>query len=117
MTRAFSYEQWFTADDLADRVASTSFVAALPPVEREELLVRVRALVARPARAVPVPLQDGRSHRPSNEGSRLERGGYLERGMALPAALSYNETQGSGRWQRRPFGRERARTGGAPEES
>jgi SAM-dependent methyltransferase len=45
MTRAFPYEQWFTADDLAARVASTSFVAALPPLEREELLVRVRALV------------------------------------------------------------------------
>jgi SAM-dependent methyltransferase len=41
---AFTYEQQFTTDDLCDRVASTSFVAALPPVEREELLVRVRAL-------------------------------------------------------------------------
>jgi SAM-dependent methyltransferase len=44
MSRSFPYVQWFTADDLAARVASTSFVAALPPVEREELLVRVRAL-------------------------------------------------------------------------
>lgn len=42
--REFGYEQQFTADDLCDRVASTSFVAALPPVDREELLVRVRAL-------------------------------------------------------------------------
>jgi SAM-dependent methyltransferase len=41
---AFTYEQQFTTDDLCDRVASTSFVAALPPVDREELLVRVRAL-------------------------------------------------------------------------
>lgn len=41
---SFAYEQWFTTDDLCDRVASTSFVAAMSPVEREELLVRVRAL-------------------------------------------------------------------------
>jgi SAM-dependent methyltransferase len=40
----FKYEQRFTTDDLCDRVASTSFVAALSPVEREELLVRIRAL-------------------------------------------------------------------------
>jgi SAM-dependent methyltransferase len=40
----FKYEQLFTTDDLCDRVASTSFVAALPPVDRDELLVRVRAL-------------------------------------------------------------------------
>jgi SAM-dependent methyltransferase len=40
----FAYEQQFTTDDLCDRVASTSFVAALPRVDREELLVRVRAL-------------------------------------------------------------------------
>ncbi|MDX6476220.1 MAG: hypothetical protein QOH95_1731 [Gaiellaceae bacterium] len=42
--RVFDYEQWYTTDDLCGRVASTSFVATLPPVEREELLVRVRAL-------------------------------------------------------------------------
>jgi SAM-dependent methyltransferase len=41
----FRYEQRFTTDDLCDRVASTSFVAAMAPVERDELLVRVRALV------------------------------------------------------------------------
>jgi SAM-dependent methyltransferase len=40
----FAIEQRFTTDDLCDRVASTSFVAALPAVDREELLVRVRAL-------------------------------------------------------------------------
>jgi SAM-dependent methyltransferase len=40
----FAYQQQFTTDDLCDRVASTSFVAALRPVDREELLVRVRAL-------------------------------------------------------------------------
>jgi ubiquinone/menaquinone biosynthesis C-methylase UbiE len=40
----FPYEQRFTVDDLCDRVASTSFVGAMAPVDREELLVRVRAL-------------------------------------------------------------------------
>jgi hypothetical protein len=40
----FEYEQQFTTDDLCDRVASTSFVAALAPVDRNELLTRVRAL-------------------------------------------------------------------------
>jgi SAM-dependent methyltransferase len=40
----FSYEQRFTTDDLCDRVASTSFVAAMSTLDREELLVRVRAL-------------------------------------------------------------------------
>jgi SAM-dependent methyltransferase len=42
--REFGYEQRFTTDDLCDRVASTSFVATLSPLDREELLVRVRAL-------------------------------------------------------------------------
>ena len=40
----FRYEQRFTTADLCDRVLSTSFVASLDEVEREELLVRVRAL-------------------------------------------------------------------------
>lgn len=44
VTGNFSYEQQFTTEDLCDRVASTSFVAAMSAVEREELLVRVRAL-------------------------------------------------------------------------
>jgi SAM-dependent methyltransferase len=43
--RRFPFAQQFTADDLADRVGSTSFVAAMRPEEREELLVSVRALV------------------------------------------------------------------------
>jgi SAM-dependent methyltransferase len=42
----FRYAQQFTAEDLCDRVASTSFVATMTPVDREELLVRVRALAA-----------------------------------------------------------------------
>jgi len=43
--REFRLEQRFTADDLCARVASTSFVAAMPPGEREGLLGRVRELV------------------------------------------------------------------------
>ena len=43
--RHFRLEQRFTADDLCARVASTSFVAAMPPVERDALLARVRAIV------------------------------------------------------------------------
>jgi ubiquinone/menaquinone biosynthesis C-methylase UbiE len=41
---SFGYDQQLTADDVCGRVESTSFVAAMPPVAREELLVRVRAL-------------------------------------------------------------------------
>jgi SAM-dependent methyltransferase len=42
--RSFRFEQQFTVDGLCDRVASTSVVAVLPPVDREELMVRIRAL-------------------------------------------------------------------------
>jgi SAM-dependent methyltransferase len=42
--RSFRFEQQFTTDGLCDRVASTSVVAVLPPVDREELMVRIRAL-------------------------------------------------------------------------
>jgi SAM-dependent methyltransferase len=42
--RTFRYEQLFTTDDLCDRVSSTSYVATLSPVERDALLVHVRAL-------------------------------------------------------------------------
>jgi ubiquinone/menaquinone biosynthesis C-methylase UbiE len=42
--RRFGYAQHLTADELVDRVHSTSFVAAMQPLERDELLVRVRAL-------------------------------------------------------------------------
>ena len=52
---AFTYEQQFTTDDLCDRVASTSFVAALPAVDREELLVRVRALTYGVSEPFPFP--------------------------------------------------------------
>jgi SAM-dependent methyltransferase len=40
----FRISQEFTTDDLCDRVTSTSFVAAMSPLEREELLVHIRAL-------------------------------------------------------------------------
>jgi SAM-dependent methyltransferase len=45
-TAEFRYEQQFTADDLVDRVSSTSFVAAMTDAERRPLLDDVRALVA-----------------------------------------------------------------------
>ena len=51
----FGYAQQFTADDLCDRVASTSFVAAMSLVDRDELLVRVRALVHGLAEPFPFP--------------------------------------------------------------
>ena len=41
---SFCISQQFTTDDLCDRVTSTSFVAAMSPVDREELLVHIRAL-------------------------------------------------------------------------
>jgi SAM-dependent methyltransferase len=40
----FRYDQHLTADELCDRVASTSFVAAMRAVDRDELLLHVRAL-------------------------------------------------------------------------
>ena len=40
----FRHEQAFTTEDLCERVASTSFVAAMPAEERAALLERVRAL-------------------------------------------------------------------------
>jgi SAM-dependent methyltransferase len=45
-TRRFRYVQRFRVPDLLDRVASTSFVAAMAPEERAEVLERVRALAA-----------------------------------------------------------------------
>jgi SAM-dependent methyltransferase len=51
----FRYEQMFTADDLADRVASTSFVAAMSEEERLPLLAQVRELVAGRDEPFPFP--------------------------------------------------------------
>ena len=52
-TAEFRNEQQFTVEDLVDRVASTSFVAAMAETERRPLLDRVRGLV--PARDEPFP--------------------------------------------------------------
>jgi ubiquinone/menaquinone biosynthesis C-methylase UbiE len=43
--REFRYEQRFTSRDLCDRVASTSFVAAMSAPARDALLAQVRELV------------------------------------------------------------------------
>jgi SAM-dependent methyltransferase len=53
--RDFRFEQRFTAGDLCERVASTSFVATMPPAERDALLTRVRALVAGVTEPFPFP--------------------------------------------------------------
>jgi SAM-dependent methyltransferase len=50
-SRRFRHEQRFTVDDLCDRVASTSFVAAMPWEERATILAQVRDL----ARDLPEP--------------------------------------------------------------
>lgn len=44
--RSFPWEQPYVASQLAERIASVSFVAALGGAEREELLAEVRGLVA-----------------------------------------------------------------------
>lgn len=51
--RTFPNEQHLDADGLADRVGSTSFIAARPSKERERVHARVRALV--PSGTVRVP--------------------------------------------------------------
>ena len=53
----WGYAQQFTTDDLCDRVLSTSYVAALPLVDREELMVRVRALTHGLAEPFPFPYE------------------------------------------------------------
>jgi SAM-dependent methyltransferase len=54
-TAEFRYEQQFTGDDLVDRVASTSFVAAMADDERRPLLDQVRALAAGRPEPFPFP--------------------------------------------------------------
>jgi SAM-dependent methyltransferase len=51
--RTFAFVQELDEDGLVDRIASTSYVAALPEAERHRLLGQVRALVA----GVPRPLR------------------------------------------------------------
>jgi ubiquinone/menaquinone biosynthesis C-methylase UbiE len=54
-TAEFRFEQQFTADDLVDRVASTSFVAVMDADERRTLLESVRALAADRDEPFPFP--------------------------------------------------------------
>jgi SAM-dependent methyltransferase len=51
----FRFDQRLTADGLSERVASTSFVAAMNEDERASLLLRVRALVAERDRTFAFP--------------------------------------------------------------
>jgi ubiquinone/menaquinone biosynthesis C-methylase UbiE len=53
--RTFRHEQSFTTDDLCERVASTSFVAAMSAFDREALLAQVRALTHDLAEPFPFP--------------------------------------------------------------
>jgi SAM-dependent methyltransferase len=53
--QSFVFEQYLSRADIVDRVASTSFVAALPPAEREVLLGRVRKLTADCAEPIDFP--------------------------------------------------------------
>ena len=55
---SFDFTQRLDADGLADRVGSTSFVAALDEASRAPLLARVRALVPRRAGRRPVRVRD-----------------------------------------------------------
>lgn len=75
----FRYEQQFTTDDLCDRVASTSFVASLPAVDREELLVRVRALTYGVAEPFPFPYKTEVHVIPrSSDRDEIERGTSIQ---------------------------------------
>jgi SAM-dependent methyltransferase len=53
--RTFGFVQELDEDGLADRIASTSYVAALPDGERIELIRQVRALVRDVPRPIRVP--------------------------------------------------------------
>jgi SAM-dependent methyltransferase len=53
--RSFRNDQIVSADEVVERVATTSFVAVLSPEERKALLGRVRTLVARDERPFPYP--------------------------------------------------------------
>jgi SAM-dependent methyltransferase len=74
-TAEFRYEQRFTTDDLCDRVSSTSFVAAMAPVERDALLVEIRALTHGVEEPFPFPYVTEVHVIPrTGDGARDERG-------------------------------------------
>lgn len=75
--RSFRLEQLVTGDDVVDRVASTSFVAAMGPVERDVVLAQVRALVVGREEPFRFPY--------STEGFAIprRREGYSERGTPV----------------------------------
>lgn len=76
----FGYEQSYTVDDLCDRVASTSFVAVLSPVERDALLVRVRALAYGREEPFPFPYRTEVHVFPRSSDRRREAGGTSNEG-------------------------------------
>jgi SAM-dependent methyltransferase len=77
-TREFDYVQRFTADDLRDRVSSTSFVASMPPDERESLLERVRGVTEGVEEPFPIRYQT-EVHVVPRSGDR----GDLQRGTSI----------------------------------
>jgi SAM-dependent methyltransferase len=78
-TREFEYVQRFTADDLRDRVWSTSFVAAMPPDERESLLERVRGVTQGVDEPFPIRYQTEVHVVPrSSDRGDLQRGTSIE---------------------------------------
>ena len=53
--RTFDFEQELDEDGLVDRIASTSYVAALPEAERQQLIGQVRTLAAGVPRPIRLP--------------------------------------------------------------
>ena len=53
--RVFTWDQWVSREVLADRVRSISYVATMPPSERERLAREVVALVARRSEPLALP--------------------------------------------------------------
>jgi SAM-dependent methyltransferase len=79
-TREFDYAQQFTADDLCGRVASTSFVAAMPALEREALLARVRGLVHGRPEPFPFPYKTEVHIVPRTRDETRKEGGTSDEG-------------------------------------
>jgi SAM-dependent methyltransferase len=78
--REFTYAQQFTTDDLCDRVASTSFIAAMPAVERDALLARVRAITYGLAEPFAFPYKTEVHLIPRSRGRAAERRGNSNEG-------------------------------------